>query len=117
MTNSIEKFIRSKSGYHDILCCYIWVCPFFVLEPKLQKGQKPPRWNLIDCLGQCCGFWGEHSSLVDDVKNLSTGYISPYYHLVDDDLFETVICKVDNDSTLEAIYSDIFDINRYWYTK
>ena len=95
----------------------MWHCPVFVLEPKLQNYQKLPRWNLIYHLGQFLGFWVEHSSLVDNMKNLSTGYTSPQYHLVDDDLFESVIYKVDNDNKIEAIYNDLLDINIDWYAK
>ena len=37
--------------------------------------------------------------------------------MVFDDLFETVLLQGYNDSTVEAICSDIFDINIYWYGK
>ena len=59
----------------------------------------------------------KHSFLAAKMQHLSTGYISPQFHLVFDDLFETVICQGYNESKIEAICSDIFDVNRYWYAE
>ena len=56
-------------------------------------------------------------SLVANVRHLSTGYISHQFHFVFDDLFDTFIHKKDNDSTIEMICSDLFNINRYCYAE
>ena len=45
-------------------------------------------------MGQFLGFLNEHSSLVANFCHLSTGYISPRFHLVFGDLFETVIFTI-----------------------
>ena len=50
-----------------------------------------------------------------NVINLSTGYISSQFHLVFDDLFETVICTKDDESVLNAICNDLFELNKDWY--
>ena len=73
--------------------------------------------NGIDGRGwvNSCFFSDEHSSLVANVRNLSTGYISTQFHLVFDDLFETVICTVDDEVVFDAICNDLFDLNRDWY--
>ena len=68
-------------------------------------------------MGQFLGFSDEHYSLVENVSNLSTGYISPQFHLVFDDLFEMVIHTKDDDIVLNAICNDLFESNRYWYAK
>ena len=52
-----------------------------------------------------------------NVRNLSTGYISPQFHLVFDDLFDTVICNKVNDNVLNDICNDLFDLNRDWYSE
>ncbi len=49
------------------------------------------------------------------MRNLSTGYISTQYHLVFDNLFETVIFQGDNDNVIDGIYNDLFECNRDWY--
>jgi hypothetical protein len=41
-------------------------------------------------MGQFIGFSDEHSSLVANVRHLSTNFISPQFHVVFDDLFKTV---------------------------
>ena len=63
------------------------------------------------------GFSEEHSSLVTNVHNLSTGYISPHFHLVFDDLFDTVILTKDDESVFNAIFNYLFQLNRYFYAK
>ena len=49
------------------------------------------------------GFSDEHSSLVANVWHLTTGYISPLFHVVFDDLFETVNCIGVDDRIVESI--------------
>ncbi len=41
-------------------------------------------------MGQFVGFSDEHSSMVANVRHLTTRYISPQFHVLFDDLFETV---------------------------
>ena len=52
---------------------------------------------------------------MENVSNLSTGYISPQFHFVFDDLFQMVIFTRDDDSVFNAICNDIFELNRDWY--
>ena len=66
---------------------------------------------------QFLGFSNEHLSLVINVRNLKTRYISPQYHLVFDELFETVIHTPDVDIVFDAICNNLFDLNRNWYAK
>jgi hypothetical protein len=74
-----------------------------VLEQKLQNGQKLPKWNRWSRLGQFLGYSDEHSSLVANVRHLKTGYISPQYHVVFDDLFESVFISGPNNVVVDAI--------------
>ena len=67
-------------------------------------------------MGQFFGFSDEHYTLVENVSNFSTGYISTHFHLVFGDIFETVISSRDDGSVFNAICNDIFDLNRDWYT-
>ena len=48
-------------------------------------------------MDQFLWFSDDHSSLVENFRNLSTVYISPQFHLVFYDLFETVISTIDDD--------------------
>ena len=51
---------------------------------------------------------------MENVSNLSTGYISPQFHFVFDDLFQMVICTRDDESVFNAVCNDLFDLNRDW---
>ena len=113
----LELLTRSKSEYRYLLCCHVWGCPIFVLEKMLQNDQKLPKWNWRACFGLFLGFAYEHSVLVDNMQHLITGHISPQFDLVFDYLFDSFIRQEDNNSTIEDICSDIFDINLDWYAE
>ena len=68
-------------------------------------------------MGQFLGFSDDHSSLVANFRCFSTGYISPQFHLVFDDLFETFICTRDYESVFNYIYNYLFESNMDWYVK
>ncbi len=63
------------------------------------------------------GYSDEHLSLVANVHHLSTGYVSPRFHVVFDDLFETVVCNGDNDAIIISICNGLFERNRELYVK
>jgi hypothetical protein len=74
---------------------HVWGCPVYVLEATLQDGKKLPKWNKRARMGQFLCFLRTHSSTVALVRNLHTGYVSPQYHVVFDDKFETVFCDTE----------------------
>jgi hypothetical protein len=63
-------------------------------------------------MGQFVGFSDEHSSLVANVRHLTTNFISPQFHLVFDDLFETVNRIGVDDLVIESICDELFQLNR-----
>ena len=67
--------------------------------------------------GKNNGFLDEHSYLVANVKSLSNVNISLQYHFVFDNLFEMVIHQGDNESVIDGIFNELFDLNRDWYEK
>ena len=64
--------------------------PCFVLDPKLQDGNSLPKWKRRARQGQYLGISKEHASNVANILNITTGSISPQFHVVHDDLFSTV---------------------------
>ena len=68
----------------------VWGCPVYVLDPTLQDGKKIPKWKKRSRLGMYVGVSDVHSSTVGRVLSLDTGYVSPQYHVVYDELFTTV---------------------------
>ncbi len=68
----------------------VWGCPTYVLDPRLQDGKKIPKWDPRSRRGQFLGFSKEHSSSIGLIRNLRTGFVTPQYHVVYDEVFSTV---------------------------
>ncbi len=109
----MELLTKSKADHRDLLRAHVWGCPAIVLEPQLQNNKKLSKWNRDRGarVGQFLGYSDEHSSLVANVRHLSTGYISPQFHVVFDDLFETVVHNGDNDAIINSICDGFFERN------
>ena len=103
----MEILTKNKSNHRDLGKSHAWGFPVFVLEDKFQNDQKLPKWNHRSRKGQFLGFSDEHSTLVATVRNLKTGYISPQYHIVFDDLFETTFCRGKNNPVIDKICNNI----------
>jgi hypothetical protein len=86
----LEILTGIRSDHRDLLCTHVWGCPVYVLDPKLQDGKKIPKWNCWAQQGQFLGFSDERSLLVAAVCHLTTGFVSPQFHVVFDDHFHTV---------------------------
>ena len=99
----MELLTKTRSDHRDLLRSHVWGCPAYVLDPKLQNDQKLPKWNRRARMGQFLGFSDEHSTLVANVCHLDTGHISPQYHVVFDDLFETVHREGVNNTVIDRI--------------
>jgi hypothetical protein len=91
----IELFTSTPDDHSALLNSHPWGCPLFVLDPKLRDGGKIPKWNPRSKRGQYMGASPLHSTTVGLVRNLQTGTITPQYHLVYDDFFETVFADDD----------------------
>ena len=89
--NPMEMLTKKKSNHLELRRSHICGCLVYVLESKFQNSQKLPKWNQRSWLGQFIGFSEDHSTQVANSRHLQTGYISPQYHLVFDDLFETSV--------------------------
>jgi hypothetical protein len=64
-------------------------CPLYILDPRGQAGHKIPAWDPQARRAQNMGFSPLHASSVALTWNLNTGHISPQFHVVYDDYFET----------------------------
>ena len=87
----LELFTNVRSDHSSLNRLHIWGCLGYVLEPKLQTNDASiPKWNKRSRLGQFLGFSPHHSTKVAMMRNVATGNISPQFHVVFDDHFETV---------------------------
>jgi hypothetical protein len=99
----MEIFTGTHSDHRDLLCTHVWGCPAYVLDPKLQDGKKIPKWNCQARQGQFLGFSNKNSLLVATVCHLTTGFVSPQFHVVFDDHFHTVYGDGEGNLITEAI--------------
>jgi len=67
-----------------------WGCPGYVLDPALQDNKKLPKWHRRAKSAQFLGFSKDHASTVALMRNLQTGFVSPQYHVLFDEEFNTV---------------------------
>ncbi len=111
----IELLTGTRSNHTDLLRTHIWGCPVYVLDPRLQDGKKIPKWNRRARQGQFLGFSEQHSSLVATVRHLTTGHVSPQFHVVFDDHFYTVYGDGTNDAYTNAICTQLWDSSRELY--
>ena len=109
-----EIWSSCRFAHEDFRRAHVFGCPVYVLEPKLQDGKKIPKWEPRARLGMFVGFSRVHSSLVPLVLNVKTGKISPQYHVVFDDKFETVHSR-DDTAPLDKQWERIFKLGREVY--
>ena len=65
-------------------------CPVFALDVRLQGQKSIPRWNTRTRLGINLGKFPNHSRNVFLVLSTSSGCMSPQFHVIHNDFFETV---------------------------
>ena len=86
----IKLFTGSKAPTNRVLQhARVWGCPAYVLDPTLQDGHKLPKWKKRSRCGVYLGMSPQHADSVGRILSLSTGAISPQYHVVYDELFTT----------------------------
>ena len=113
----LELLSGTRSDHRDLRRTHVWGCPVYVLDPKLQDGQKIPKWNRRARQGQFLGFSDEHSSLVASVRHLSSGFVSPQFHVVFDDRFHTVHGSGNDDSVIDTICDLLWENDREIYAE
>ncbi len=85
-----EVWTQSVDSHSALQHAKVWGCPVYVLDPRLQDGKKIPKWQPKSRRGQYVGASPLHASSVGVIRNLRTQNISPQYHVVYDNFFETV---------------------------
>ena len=90
---------------------HVFGCPVYVLDPRLQSGISAlPKWEPRCRVGVYLGHSPQHAGNVALVLNLSTGHVSPQYHVVFDDKFTTVPHM--KHGTVPPNWKDLFENNR-----
>jgi len=109
-----EMWSGVRSTHADLRRAHVFGCPVYVLDPRLQNGDQIPKWDSRARVGMFVGFSTDHSSLVPLVLNTHTGNISPQYHVIFDDKFETVSSPQDHES-IDNVFASLFESSREYY--
>ena len=99
-----EIWTQTASSHTSLLHAKVWGCPVYVLDPRLQDGKKIPKWQPKSRRGQYVGASPLHASSVGVVRNLQTNNLSPQFHVVYDNFFETVHS---DDKEIPAVWEHI----------
>ena len=93
----MDLMLRTVVPRDNLRHVHVWGAPCFVLDPKLQDGHKIPKFDPRSRQGLNLGWSPKHAATVPLVLNLTTGNISPQFHVVIDDWFTTVSSIADRD--------------------
>ena len=91
----IELWTKSKSNYSHLTNAHPWGCPVCVLDPRIKDGFKMPWWEPCSRRDVYMGISPLHASTVGLILNPNTNRLSPQFHCVYDDHFETTHAKFD----------------------
>jgi hypothetical protein len=86
----LDLVLRTTVPRHALKNLHVWGCPVYVLDPKLQDGGHIPKFEPRSRMGLHLGWSPMHASTVPLILNLTTGHVSPQYHVLFDDWFTTV---------------------------
>lgn len=64
-------------------------CPVYVLKGDLQSGGMQPKWGERSRVGIYLGHSAQHAPTVSLILNPTTGFVSPQFHCVYDDRFDS----------------------------
>ena len=91
-----DLFTKTRWPQRKLIDLHVWGCPVYVLEKSIQDGNKIPKWKARSNRCIYVGVSDSHASSVPLVLNISTGAITPQFHVVFDDWFATVTSEGDN---------------------
>jgi hypothetical protein len=81
-----------------------------------QDGKKIPKWNRRSCEAQCVEYSSNHSS--PKVRHLQKNHVSPRFHLIHNNNFETILLDSPLDHLLAyKTIEELLDISHKVYCK
>ena len=110
-----EIWTGVQSNHEELKQAFVFGCPVYVLDPKLQDGHKIPKRNPWAWVGMFVGFSSQHFSLVPLVLYLKTGNISPQYHVIFDDKFPTVASVAIQYQPINIIWHKLYQQDLEYY--
>ena len=80
-------------------------CPVFVLAETLQGQKMAKKWSERSRIGVYLGHSPHHATSVAWVLNITTGHVSPQFHVVFDDHFDTALQT--NKQEISSLWQDL----------
>jgi Reverse transcriptase (RNA-dependent DNA polymerase) len=98
----LELFSGTKviPNFKDI---HPFACPAYALDGRVQGGQKAPKWSARARLAVYLGPSPVHAKSVGNLLSLTTGLVSPQFHVHYDDTFQTLR----NSTVMKSIWQDL----------
>jgi hypothetical protein len=88
------------------------LCPVYVLDRRMQEGTSPPKWTKRTTQKVYVGHLHHYSKSVPMVWDPKTKLVSPQFHVMFDDNFDTV--QAPNPNIKQSDTMDrLFQSNRY----
>jgi hypothetical protein len=84
-----EIWSKGCNSRSELPCAHVFSYPVYVLDTSLQDGKKIPKWSPWVCLGPLLVFSNSHSTQIPLLLNVAKGRISPQFHFIFDNKFET----------------------------
>jgi hypothetical protein len=89
-------------------------CPVYVLDRRMQEGTSPPKWKKRTTQNVYVGHLHHYSKSVPMVWDPKTKLVSPQFHVMFDDNFDTVKAPDLNIKQADTI-DRLFETNIYTY--
>ena len=107
----LDLFTKMHWPQHRFHDCHVWGSPTYVLEKMISDGKKLPRWKPHSHRCMFMGSSPHHATSAPLVLNLTTGAITPQYHVVFNDWFATiqVTSQAQNNILSQNVWTTIFD--------
>jgi hypothetical protein len=86
---SPEEFFTQSQVRPTTKYLHPFGCPVYVLQAALQSGGTQPKWNDRSRVGVYLGHSSQHAPSVSLILNPVTGYVSPQFHCIYDNRFDT----------------------------
>ena len=93
-SKSPEEFFTKSQVRPTTKFLHVFGCPVYVLQADLQSGKSIPKWEERSRVGIYLGHSSQHAQNVSLILNPVTGCISPQFHCVYDDNFDSA--KIDS---------------------
>ena len=78
----------------------VWGCPSYVLDAWLQDGKILSKCDPKRRRGQYLGKLTSNASSVGIIRNLNSGYLSPQFHVIYNNIFQTVMGDYEHDDSI-----------------